>query len=135
MKKRRFFSAVPQILSSLLIVGAFAAPAFAADTMAGTWAIASTGIAPVCTFTLKGKVLSGDCKGPVNQGAISGSVDGKNVKWTWNAKNPQYPMVIEFTGQWDLKDAVSGKWQAKTLPPGAQDPGAMDFTATRQAAK
>ena len=120
------------ILTATLLL--CAAPAYAADTLSGTWAV-QTQVPVTCSFTQKDKVLTGTCQGPSNQGPITGSVDGKKVTWSWTVSANGLSFTREFSGQWDLKNAVSGQMKFTGLPAGAQTPEPITFTATRQPAK
>ena len=127
------------ILTATLLL--CSAPAYAAD-LNGTWQIAITaGGMPTCELTQKGKVLSGKCHAQL-EGTAIGSVEGKNVKWTWTVSMPGGLLFNrEFAGQWDLKDTISGKVTFKTegtAPAGTTvslPPEPITFTATRQPAK
>jgi hypothetical protein len=131
------------VVAALLFAGVLAAPARAADNFAGTWDINGR-VTLICSFMQKDKVLTGTCKGPLNQGPISGSVDGKWVNWIWNAKTADGVRLIgEFSGQWDLKNAVTGQWTDDTgavtqAPAGVvivRASGRQPFIATREPAK
>ena len=123
---------------------------FTANRLAGnSWRIIVDANMTICDLIQKGDALSGRCHAR-QDGAIVGSVSGKIVKWTWTTTSPRpgWPdSVREFSGQWDLKNAISGNITFKTgdqTPPSssvaaigasfaAQLPS--DFIATRQAGK
>jgi hypothetical protein len=131
------------IVAALLFAGVLAAPAFAADNFSGTWDINGR-VRLICSFTQKDKVLTGNCKGPLDQGPISGNVDGKSVNWIWAAQTADsVPHIGEFSGQWDLKNAITGQWTEDTgataqAPAGAvviRPSGRQTFIATWEPAK
>ena len=103
------------ILASAVMFAAIA-PASAADSLAGDWRFSSGaagsltgGPSPLCTIALKGKAISGSCKGPVNQGTISGTLTGKKVVFSWAATAPDVKKKFDWTGEWDGKDKITGK--------------------------
>ena len=98
------------VYAALAFFAASAVPASAAPTIAGDWHFASGGgPSPLCTIALKGKALSGTCKGPVNQGTIAGTLTGKKVVFAWTATAPDVKKRFDFTGEWDGKDLITGK--------------------------
>ena len=108
------------IVPALLFTCVFAASAHAADSFTGEWVAAvEQNRSFTCTFTQKGKVLSGTCSSPAASGqsvvgAASGTVNGKNVTWTLVLQRDTTSQTREYTGQWDLKNTANMQWTMKS---------------------
>ena len=128
------------LVPALLFAGVLTAPAYAATDISGTWQLTiAGGNTPSCTLTQKGKALSGTCSAQMS-GDAAGSINGKTVKWTWTVSMNGMNFIREFSGQWDLKNTISGNLTFKTdgtPPPGTKInlPPPSTFTAIRQSGK
>lgn len=128
-----------RIIPALLFVSVLAMPAHAAPSLSGTWFIVAIGPTPTCTITQTGRTLSGICKSDRNQGPITGFVNDHNVQWTWIREFTNIDVAtgklihtgvlttFEYTGQWDLKNAITGNSVIKSSVAPKLQPGVPGF--------
>ena len=116
-------------LPLLLLSAALSSLAFADDSLAGKWQvqsnIAGNENSQTCTWTQKDADLSGTCtseKGTVN---ITGTIDGKTVKWSYKSDYNGSPLTVNYEGKLESETKITG---TVTVPEFSAD---GDFTATQ----
>lgn len=120
------------ILPALLLTGMHASCALAAGNFSGTWTSKSGGDSNAlkCGLTQRGDTLSGACEGPPF-GPVSGKVDGRNVTWTVPLLGPNFPVQMQFAGQWDLKNTATVFRSFKNIPAGSKANGEKTMVFSR----
>jgi len=97
---------------SLLASAALYAPAADAPSLAGNWAIHLNVMGNEadqnCTFTQKDKELAGSCSGERTSGTISGTIDGKKVKWQLKRQMDGQSSPLEYSGTISADDKITG---------------------------
>ena len=78
-----------------------------------------------CTLTQKGGELTGDCGAGATAGTMSGTVDGKQVKWQLKTQYEGGPLVIGFTGTIVSDGKITGTVDIPAYSVGGE------FTATK----
>jgi hypothetical protein len=81
-------------------------------------------IRPVCLLRQDGNAISGSCKGPTNEGSVTGTIEGKRVDIGWHIVAAQVPPV-RFRGVLERDGSIDGEMNFpgyRTAP----------FAATRQ---
>ena len=113
----------------------------AAEDLTGNWVFSTApgGPKPVCTITQKGQNISGKCKGPTNDGPVTGTVRGNKVALAWAGSTIGVDKRFDFTGQLDAKaGTITGKVTWTILQLAGPDtvtaqppPAPLDFIATK----
>jgi hypothetical protein len=102
-------------------------PACAAD-VSGAWKlegdIAGVHINRVCTIKQADTKISGACKNPTNELALSGEVNGSNVTWSYDTEYEGSKITLVFKGTLEAGSSMKGKIET------AGTTG--DFTAKKQ---
>jgi len=98
------------ILTSVLIIAATSA--LAAPGMSGQWKIhnniAGNESDQVCTFTQKGKELTGSCKSGQSDGQVTGTIDDKKLTWQYVTDYNGSPLTLIYTATVDDAGGISG---------------------------
>jgi hypothetical protein len=96
--------------------------------ISGTWKIESQNdvVAPLCAFKQVGNDLTGSCTGPNAVGAVTGMIEGNQLRWTW-----QWRAYVDgtagqhgFTSTLVSDNTINGKVERAGGP-------SFDFKATR----
>jgi len=102
-------------------------PLSAAD-ISGAWKldgnIADVHINRVCILKQTGNKLSGSCKNQMNDLALTGIVDGKNISWTYDSTYEGEKVTLVFKGTLESDAAMKGSIDTQGV--------AGAFTATKQ---
>jgi hypothetical protein len=107
-------------MNKLLIAAAVAAlaPAAAqAQDLSGAWKlnlnIADMMIPLTCTFTQMGGTLGGTCDGADGKpAAVTGTVDGTKLKWSYDTTFQDMPMHVAYAGEVKPDSTIGGTVEA-----------------------
>lgn len=107
------------------------ASAVAADnpSVSGKWqvhsSVSGTDFDQVCTFTQKDDALAGSCVSDQGTVAISGSVKGNKVAWSYKSEYNGTPLTVQYEGAVDATAKMKGSVNVPEFGAGG------DFTATQ----
>lgn len=79
----------------------------------------------ICSLTQKDKSLTGSCRSDQGEVKITGSVDGKNVTFTYKTERDGSPLTVIYKGTVDSSTKMSGSVTAVEFGIDGE------FTATR----
>ena len=118
------------LLTCLLAASAVVAPAADDASLTGRWQIQRSAggneSQQDCTFTQKDKDLTGTCETADRPTVhLTGTVDGKNVTWTYKTDSPGGPVTVIHKGTVESADKISGTLTAVEFSVDGE------FTATR----
>jgi hypothetical protein len=115
------------LATSALLFGSVAFAA-GAPNLTGQWSVHSNVSGnesnQECKFVQTGDKLTGSCKSTDKEVQITGSVDGKTVKWKYDSEYDGSPLTVSFMATVDDPEKISGSVDVE--PYGVTG----DFTAT-----
>jgi hypothetical protein len=100
----------------------------AAADISGTWKldgnIANVHVDRICTITQVANKLTGHCKNPTSDVALTGEVDGSSVTWTYVADYEGQKLTLVYKGILESETAMKGTISTSGV--------SGDFTAKKQ---
>ena len=115
-------------LSSILVFSASSGVAAYAQELTGDWnihnAIGGSDSDMKCTFTQKGKELTGTCKGDSGPLNITGTVDDKKLTWKYDTDYNGQTLTLVYKATFDNPAKITGSVDVQPMDVTG------DFTAT-----